>query len=82
MSTEHENIVKCHSVEVVEDAVWIIMDYCEAGSLSDIMGRQKKAFEEDEIKTIMLDILKALAYLHDNQILHRDIKAANILVGN
>ena len=80
MSTQHENIVKCHSVEVVDDEVWIVMDYCEAGSLADIMNKKKNGFGERNIRVIMAQILKALAYLHGHKIMHRDIKAANILV--
>ena len=44
MSCNHPNIVKCHSVEIVEESVWIVMDYCKYGSLSDIMNKRKKAF--------------------------------------
>ena len=53
MSTQHQNIVKCHSVEVVEDEVWIIMDFCEAGSLADIMSKKKSGFGERQIRVIM-----------------------------
>lgn len=82
MSTQHPNIVRCHSVEVVEDAVWIVMDYCEAGSLADVMSRKKSTFSERDIRQIMRQILEALAYLHGLKIMHRDIKAANILAGS
>ena len=58
------------------------MDYCEAGSLADIMHKKKQAFREVELRLILRSILKALTYLHSHKILHRDIKAANILVGD
>ena len=57
------------------------MDYCKYGSLSDLMSKRKRAFTEEEIRFILKEILDALVYLHENEILHRDIKAANILVG-
>lgn len=53
MSTQHDNIVKCHSVEIVDESVWIVMDYCESGSLSDIMIRNKRVFGEEQIRLIL-----------------------------
>ena len=41
MSCQHPNIIECFSVEVVDESVWIVMEYCELGSLSDIMNAQK-----------------------------------------
>ena len=64
----------------MRDCVWIVMDFCLHGSLADIMHRRKRAFTETEIRFILKQILTALAYLHEKRILHRDIKAANILV--
>lgn len=39
LSCSHPNIVKCYSVEVVDEMVWIVMDYYSRGSLADIMAR-------------------------------------------
>lgn len=58
----------------------IVMEYCGAGSVSDIMRLRKKTLTEDEIATIMSDTLKGLEYLHLRRKIHRDIKAGNILL--
>ncbi|XP_030383452.1 serine/threonine-protein kinase hippo [Scaptodrosophila lebanonensis] len=60
--------------------LWICMEYCGAGSVSDIMRLRKKTLTEDEIATIMSDTLRGLVYLHLRRKIHRDIKAANILL--
>lgn len=60
----------------------IVMEYCGAGSVSDIMRLRKKTLREDEIATILSDTLKGLEYLHLRRKIHRDIKAGNILLNN
>lgn len=62
--------------------VWIVLDYYELGSLSDVMLRERRTFSQQEIKSIIKQIVSALVYLHDKKVIHRDIKAANILVGS
>lgn len=60
----------------------IVMEYCGAGSVSDIMRLRKKTLSEDEIATILSDTLKGLEYLHLRRKIHRDIKAGNILLNS
>lgn len=62
--------------------LWICMEYCGAGSVSDIMRLRKKTLTEDEIATILSDTLKGLEYLHRRRKIHRDIKAGNILLNS
>lgn len=44
MSCNHPHIVKCHSVEIIDEMVWIVMDYYSRGSLADIMVKAKLTF--------------------------------------
>ena len=60
----------------------IVMEYCGAGSVSDIMRLRKKTLSEVEIATVLLDTLRGLEYLHLRRKIHRDIKAGNILLNS
>ncbi|KAI4699514.1 hypothetical protein J4E81_004538 [Alternaria sp. BMP 2799] len=58
--------------------LWIVMEFCSGGSCADLMKPGQIA--EAEIAVILKELLMGLTYLHDDHKLHRDIKAANILV--
>jgi serine/threonine protein kinase len=63
-----------------EKQLYIAMEYCEAGSLSDVMEICEITFDESQIAVIMRETLLGLDYLHKNQKLHRDVKSGNILL--
>lgn len=75
-------VVKYYGSYFKNTDLWIVMEYCGAGSVSDIMRLRKKTLSEDEIATIMIDTLKGLEYLHLRRKIHRDIKAGNILLNS
>jgi serine/threonine protein kinase len=56
------------------------MEFCDAGSVSDLIEVCHIKFKENEIAIILKCILKGLSYLHERKKIHRDIKAANILI--
>jgi serine/threonine protein kinase len=73
-------IVQFYGSFLKEPDLWIVMEYCGAGSMSDILKMCKTTLTEDQIAYVMKDSLKGLAYLHGKKKIHRDIKAGNILV--
>lgn len=75
-------VVKYYGSYFKNTDLWIVMEYCGAGSVSDIMRLRKKILTEEEIGTILCDTLKGLEYLHLRKKIHRDIKAGNILLNN
>jgi len=75
-------VVKYYGSYFKNTDLWIVMEYCGAGSVSDIMRLRKKTLTEQEIATVLSDTLKGLEYLHARKKIHRDIKAGNILLNN
>jgi serine/threonine-protein kinase 24/25/MST4 len=59
--------------------LWIVMEYLEGGSLSDLLAHSGP-LDEPTIAYVMRELLTALAYLHGERKIHRDVKAGNVLV--
>jgi len=58
----------------------IVMEFCDAGSALDIMTSCKKTLTEEQISIIVSHMVQGLSYLHSHRVLHRDLKAGNVLL--
>ncbi|KAI0683103.1 kinase-like protein [Earliella scabrosa] len=74
----HPNIVKYKGFETTPDYLYIILEFCENGSLHNICKKFGK-FPETLVGVYIAQVLEGLVYLHDQGVIHRDIKGANIL---
>lgn len=61
--------------------LYIFLEYVPGGSVAHLLANYG-AFEEALVRTFVKQILQGLSYLHEADIIHRDIKGANILVDN
>ncbi|GFZ52351.1 non-specific serine/threonine protein kinase [Saitozyma sp. JCM 24511] len=75
---DSEYVTRYHGSYLKGSMLWIIMEYCSGGSCSDLM--KAGVFREEYIAILARELLKGLEYLHEEGKLHRDIKAANILL--
>lgn len=80
--SESDFVVRYHGNQQDATNLWIIMDLCEAGSVCDVVTVCKRELKGHEIRDIVASTVLGLAYLHDHRVLHRDIKAGNILLTN
>ena len=62
------------------NTIWLILEYCSSGSAIDLMLSMDRTFSEVEVATMMEMILKGLILMHSENLIHRDIKGANILI--
>ncbi|CEF69285.1 CRIB domain and Protein kinase domain and Serine/threonine-/dual specificity protein kinase, catalytic domain and Protein kinase-like domain-containing protein [Strongyloides ratti] len=74
---KHPNIVSMHNSYLVDDELWVIMEYMDKGPLTDIVTEMR--IEESVIAYITYQTLLGLEYLHQHNIIHRDIKSDSIL---
>ncbi|MED6290160.1 Serine/threonine-protein kinase TAO2 [Characodon lateralis] len=75
----HPNTIEYLGCYLKEHTAWLVMEYC-LGSASDLLEVHKKPLQEVEIAAITHGALQGLAYLHSHNMIHRDVKAGNILL--
>jgi serine/threonine protein kinase len=76
--------VKYYETYENKEFVYIVMEYCPGGDLFDLITKRSaggKVLKESLVAEIMTDVLKALIHVHGLKIVHRDIKAENVMVG-
>lgn len=74
----HPNVVKYKGFTQDKENLFIVLEYCENGSLQTILKKFGK-FPESLVGVYICQVLEGLSYLHDQGVIHRDIKGANIL---
>ena len=64
-----------------DDQLWLVMEFCGAGSVTDLVkGTKTQSLREEWIAYIVREMLRGLAHLHGNKVIHRDIKGQNVLL--
>ena len=76
---QHPNIVSCRGLEYSPTGRYMVMDYCQGGSLREVLESENKPDSLQSLKLIT-DIILGLEYAHDYDIVHCDLKPENILL--
>lgn len=77
---KHPNIVKYHGFIKTSTSLNVFLEYCAGGSLRQLYKRKGHGLPETDIVSFVIQILKGLEYLHEQGVVHRDVKAANVLL--
>jgi len=76
----HQNIIRLHDTFNSPHHCYVVMEYCNGGSLSDCLKKYGKPFPQEIIQHFMRQIVNGLKYIHSKRIIHRDLKMDNILI--
>ena len=83
-SLKHNKIIRLVGLKQTPSHYYIVMEYCNGGSLLSCLNKYKKLykkpFSEEIVQYLMRQIVSGLKYIHGHKIVHRDIKLDNILV--
>ena len=74
----HPSIVSLLDCHLVEEQLWVVMEFMEGGSLTEIVTTVR--MREKEAAAVCAQVLSALAFLHSLGVIHRDIKSDSILL--
>lgn len=75
---QHPNIIPIHDIRSEGQLDYIVMDFIQGKTLSDVLQQEKLSFPKTV--EIIKPIISAVAYAHRYQVIHRDLKPANILL--
>ncbi|XP_068856241.1 serine/threonine-protein kinase PAK 3-like [Aphelocoma coerulescens] len=75
---KNPNIVSSLDSFLVDEDLWLVMEYMDGGTLQDVVRQTRMA--EGEMAAVSRECLQGLDFLHSNRVIHRDLKSSNILL--
>lgn len=77
---DHKNIIRYYNTQQTKDTIYISLELMKGGNLEQAIKKNLFMDSPDKLYSILTQICSGLNYLHNKKILHRDIKASNILL--
>lgn len=79
-SLDHPNIISYFGSFERDGVLMIEMEYADGGTMAQMLSRRERRLDEREILMLFRQIVAAIRYMHDHNILHRDLKTANVFL--
>ena len=77
-SLQHKNIIKIYGSFAYKNYLYNVMEYAEGGELTQLINSEEE-ISENRIKDIFKQIYEGVQFIHENEVIHRDLKPNNIL---
>lgn len=77
---DHPNIISYYRSFEKDGILMIEMEYADGGTLAQLLSRQNRPMDERDILMMFRQVVSAIKYMHDHNILHRDLKTANVFL--
>merc|ERR1719431_2435514 len=77
---QHKNVIKLYDAFFHENKLWMFIEYCDGGALDSIIVDLEKGLTEKQIAFVTREMVEGLAHLHTHRVIHRDLKAGNVLL--
>lgn len=77
---KHKNVVALHEAFYFDSKLWMFIEFCGGGALDSIMVELEKPLTEKQIRYVCHEMCEGLQFLHDHKVIHRDLKAGNVLL--
>lgn len=83
LALRHENVVHVREVVVgsTMDKIYMVMEYAEH-DVREVLDRMRHPYSQSEVKSLVLQILRGVAYMHSRWVVHRDLKTSNLLLNH
>lgn len=76
----HPSILELYNYFEDSKYVYLVMELCPRGELYHWIQQRRQPLSEPETRSVMINVIRGLHYLHKNGIIHRDLKLSNILL--
>jgi serine/threonine protein kinase len=77
----HDNIVRLYQVYMLNDKIYMIMEYLKGGELLQAIC-QREFYSEGDARKLLKQIASALQYIHIREVIHRDVKPENLILSD